>query len=47
MTKKELDKKVKHLKKEILYFQRVFPKSEKITVLKSAYRYYKKKFIER
>lgn len=36
MTKRELDKKVKHLKKEILYFQRVFPSetNEKYAVMR-------------
>lgn len=47
MTKKELEKKIKHLKKEILYFQKVFPNSEKVLVLKSAYRHYKKIYIEK
>ena len=47
MTKKELEKKIKHLKKEILYFQKVFPKSEKLLMLKSAYRHYKKISIEK
>lgn len=42
MTKKELEKKLKHLKKEILYFQKVFPNSEKVGVLKSAYRHFNK-----
>lgn len=47
MTKRELDKKIKHLKKEILYFQKVFPKSEKVAILKSAFRHYKKMAIEK
>lgn len=42
MTKSQLEKKINHLKKEIQYFTRVFPNSEKVAVLKSAYRYYKK-----
>ena len=42
MTKRELEKKVKHLKKEIDYYKKVFPKSEKLAVLKSSYRHYKR-----
>lgn len=42
MTRSQLEKKVKHLRKEIEYFSRVFPKSEKIKVLKSSYRHYSK-----
>lgn len=47
MTKNQLEKKIKHLKKEILYFQRVFPKSERLVILKSEYRHYKKISIEK
>lgn len=47
MTKRELDKKVNHLRKEILYFQKVFPKSKKVAILKSAFRHYKKIYIEK
>jgi len=42
MTKSQLEKKINHLKKEIMYVSRVFPKSDKISLLKIEYKYYKK-----
>lgn len=40
MTKSQIERKIKHLRQEIIYLSRVFPKSDKIKVLKSKYRYY-------
>lgn len=40
MTKNQVERKIKHLRQEILYLSRVFPKSEKIKILKSIYKHY-------
>lgn len=42
MTRSQLERKVKHLEKQIKYYCRVYPKSEKIQLYKSMYRHYKK-----
>lgn len=42
MTKSQKERKVKNLKKEILYYEKVYPKSEKIIIFKSMYKHYKK-----
>ncbi len=44
MTKRQLEKKLKHLKKEINYYKKVYPTNYKIAKLKSEYRYYKRIF---
>lgn len=41
MTGNQIEKKINHLRKEIMYVSRVFPNSERLCYLKSEYRYYK------
>ena len=41
MLKNSVERKVRHLEKEIKYYVRVYPKSEKIQILKCMYRHYK------
>lgn len=38
----KLERKLKHLEREIKYYSRVYPKSDKIPTYKSMYRHYKK-----
>ena len=42
MTKSQLERKLRNLKKELIYYAKVYPNSEKRTILKSIYRHYRK-----
>lgn len=45
MTRGQLEKKILHLERNIKYYCRVYPGSEKIQHYKSIYRHYKKQLI--